>query len=226
MTESTVDDRYYEAVSKSGISVRLLILARDRIYADFQRFCAPRAQDPVLDVGVSDVIAPGANLLERLYPHPERITAVGLGAGGDFRAAHPQVTYRRIVANEPLPFADGAFAVAASNAVLEHVGSPEAQRAFVAELARVARKAFITVPHRFFPVEPHTNIPLLHFADATFALACRATGKSEWAAQQNLILMDRARLRSLVPPGCKAEIGATGLPLGPFSSNLYLYIER
>jgi hypothetical protein len=226
LTETTVDDRYYEAVSKSRISERLLVLARNRIYADFLRLCAPRAEDPILDVGVSDVIAPGANLLERLYPHPERLTAVGLGIGGEFRAAFPKIAYRRIAANQPLPFADGVFAVAASNAVLEHVGSPEHQRAFVAEMARVARKAFITVPHRYFPVEPHTNIPLLHFGDTTFAAACRALGKAEWASQENLILMDRARLASLIPPGCKATIGATGLPLGPFSSNLYLYLER
>lgn len=226
MSETSLDERYYEAVRKSRISERLLIAARDRIYADFLSLCAPRAEDSVLDVGVSDVITPGANLMERLYPHPQRMTAVGLGAGVDFKATFPEIAYRRIVANQRLPFADDTFAVATSNAVLEHVGSPEHQRHFVAELARVARKAFITVPHRYFPVEPHTNIPLLHFADASFALACRALGKDEWAREENLIMMDRKRLAATVPAGLKAKIGVTGLPLGPFSSNLYLYIER
>ena len=87
------------------------------------RHCRPGRDDTILDVGVSDVVNDAANMLERKYPHPERITAAGLGEGDAFRAAYPKVTYRRIEANRPLPFADKAFDIAVSNAVLEHVGS-------------------------------------------------------------------------------------------------------
>jgi hypothetical protein len=83
---------------------------------------------------------------------------------------------------------------------------------------------FITVPHRFFPVEHHTAIPLAHYVDRTFALACRAVGKSEWADEANLILMSKRRLRALAPAG--AVVAHTGLRLGPFSSNLLLFIDQ
>ena len=152
-----------------------------------------------------------------------RITAAGLGAAETFQAAYPGVTYRRIEANRPLPFADGAFAIATSNAVLEHVGSEDAQRRFVSELLRVGRRVFLTVPHRYFPVEHHTAIPFLHWSDAGFALACRRLGKRDWAQAENLILMTRRRLRAACPPGARVSIGATGLLLGPCSSNLYLF---
>jgi hypothetical protein len=56
-----------------------------------------------------------------------------------------------------LSFTDGAFDIATSNAVLEHVGSLAAQAAFVCELLRVGRLIFIGVPHRFFPIEPHRH---------------------------------------------------------------------
>ena len=217
-----LDEKYYQAVPRHSLGERLTVAARDRIYDDFIRYCRPGPDDTILDVGVSDVVNDAANLLERKYPHPAMITALGLGEGTDFRAAFPAVTFRRVQPNRPLPVADKSFAIATSNAVLEHVGSRANQRFFVAELMRVAHKIFITVPHRYFPVEHHTAIPLAHYWDRTFALACRVLGKDEWADEANLILMSKGRLRSLAPAG--AVVDHTGLRLGPVSSNLVLFI--
>ena len=219
-----VDSKYYAAAAPRSLGERLTIAARDRIYDDFIRCCPPGPHDTILDVGVSDVVNDAANLLERKYPHPERITALGLGEGTDFRAAFPAVAYRSIAANQPLPVADKSFAIATSNAVLEHVGSRANQLRFVAELMRVAQKVFVTVPHRYFPVERHTAIPLAHYWDGAFALACRALGKADWADETNLILMSKGRLRALAPAG--AVVAHTGLRLGPCSSNLLLFIDQ
>jgi hypothetical protein len=218
-----LDSKYYQVVPSHSLGERLTIAARDRMYDDFIRHCRPGADDTILDVGVSDVVNDAANLLERKYPHPDRITALGLGEGTDFRAAFPAVAYHRIPANQTLPFVDKSFAIATSNAVLEHVGSAANQMRFVAELMRVAQKVFITVPHRFFPVEHHTAIPFAHYFDRTFALACRALGKAEWTDEANLILMSKGRLRALAPAG--AVIVHTGLRLGPMSSNLLLFVD-
>jgi hypothetical protein len=218
------DEKYYQAMPSRSLSERLVIAARDRIYDDFIRCCRPAPDDTILDVGVSDVVNDAANMLERKYPHPHRITALGLGGGDEFRAAFPDVAYSRIEPNRRFPFADKSFAIAASNAVLEHVGSASDQAFFVGELMRVARKVFISVPNRYFPVEHHTAIPVLHFWDRTFTLACRWLDKHEWADEKNLILMSRDRLASLSPP--RAAIGYTGLRLGPFSSNLMLFVDQ
>lgn len=223
---SVVDGKYYEAVAPRSLSERLVVAARDRIYADFLSLCAPGRDTTILDVGVSDVINDAANVLERVYPHRDRLTAVGLGQPDSFRKAYPEIAYRRVEPNQPLPFAEATFDIAVSNAVLEHVGSHANQRFFVGELCRVARKVFISVPHRYFPVEHHTAIPLLHYWDGTFALACRALNKASWSDQQNLILMSWKHLASLVPGDCKAVVGYTGIKLGWFSSNLYLCVDR
>jgi SAM-dependent methyltransferase len=220
-----LDAKYYQVAGSGSLGERMMGRARERIYNDFIRICRPRPEETILDVGVSDVTADAANLLEHRYPLPERITAAGLGIAADFRAAFPRVAYRQIAADRPFPFADGSFDIATSNAVLEHVGSPENQRRFVAELMRVATRVFLTVPHRFFPVEHHTAIPLLHWTDFGFAIACQVFGKRDWRRPENLILMSRRRLRAASPPGARVEIGATGIPLGPCSSNLYLYTQ-
>ncbi|WP_233384365.1 class I SAM-dependent methyltransferase [Methylobacterium sp. C25] len=218
------DEKYYEVAPPSSLAERVVAVARDRIHADFLRLCRPGPETTILDVGVSDVLNDAANVLERTYPHRANITAVGLGSAEAFREAYPEIAYRQVSDDCRLPFADGSFDVAVSNAVLEHVGSRQNQRLMLAEMARVARSVFVTVPHRFFPIEHHTAVPFLHYTDAGFQLACRLLGKSDWTQEQSLILMTRRRLAEAVPPGRVAEIGRTGIPLGPFSSNLYLHI--
>jgi hypothetical protein len=223
-SSGSVDTKYYEVATPHSFGERLTILARDRIYDDFIRICRPKPEETILDVGVSDVIGDGANVLEHKYPYPERLTAIGLGTADDFRTAFPNVTYHRITANASFPFPDRSFDIATSNAVLEHVGSTENQRRFVAELMRVGRRAFITVPHRFFPVEHHTAIPLIHWTDSGFRLMCRMLGKGDWSRSDNLILMSRRRLLAACPPRVRLEVGRTGIMLGPCSSNLYIYL--
>jgi len=222
----TVDGKYYQVVAAHSLTERLVIRARDRIYADFLACTRPGPEDEILDVGVSDVAGEAPNVLERLYPRRERITAVGLGTAEAFQAEFPEVRYRQIAPGAPLPFADSHFAIATANAVLEHVGGIAAQAAFMAELHRVARRVFVSVPHRYFPVEHHTALPLAHYLDATFGPACRLIGKGEWARTENLILMSRRRLRAACPPGTRPRIGFTGLRLGVFSSNIFAYWEK
>jgi hypothetical protein len=220
---TVVDEKYYQAVPDGSLAKRVLGLARDRIYADFLATMQPKPTDKILDVGVSDVVSDDANVVERKYPYPDRITACGLGDAVEFKASYPIVRYVRIPPNQRLPFEDGAFEVATSNAVLEHVGNRANQLLFVSELCRVAQRVFISVPHRYFPVEHHTALPFVHYSESLFAAACRATGKSEWTDRANLILMTRKLLLELAAPIARdASVGYTGLRLGPFSSNLYL----
>lgn len=224
-TNEPVDGKYYEVVRPGSLGEYLTVAARNRIYRDFIRICRPTTDDTILDVGVSDVINDAANLVERKYPHQSQITALGLGQGTAFREAFPEISYICVEPNQSLPFDDQSFSVATSNAVLEHVGSLANQLAFVSELVRVARRVFITVPNRYFPIEHHTAVPLVHYWDSSFAVACRYLGKDEWSREANLILMSRPRLAALCPAGVSHQVGWTGIPLGPFSSSLFLFCE-
>ena len=223
LVTEVVDGKYYQAVPAKSLAERFLLAARERIFQDFMARMRPTPSDRILDVGVSDVINDGANVMERAYPYRDKITACGIGEGRDFQAAFPAAHYVRIEPNVRLPFADNSFDIATSNAVLEHVGSLEHQALFVRELCRVAQRVFISVPNRYFPIEHHTALPVAHYEDNMFRMACRVTGKSEWTKEENLILMTRKRLWRLAAPIEKSTaVGYTGLPLGPFSSNLYL----
>ncbi len=224
MPDELVDSRFYQVSRPGTLAERMVIAARKTIYRDFIRIAGPTHECSILDVGVSDVINDAANMLERQYPFPDRLTAAGLGRPASFQVAFPHISYVQIVAGKRLPYPDRHFSIATSNAVLEHLGSPEAQAWFVGELVRVSHSVFLTVPQRFFPIEHHTGLPFLHWTDRTFALGCKAVRKREWAEQSNLILMTRRRLSQLFARH-GAEIGYTGLRLGPFSSNLYAHVK-
>ena len=152
----------------------------------------PTADTSVLDVGADELgFGDGdgcatMNFFEESYPWPERITALGLHDGGGFRARYPDIPYVQGDACA-LPFADGAFDVVFSNAVIEHVGGRVRQRQFVSEALRVGRRVFITTPNRRFPVEVHTRLPLVHWLpDAISQRVYRAAGK-EFATDVHLL---------------------------------------
>lgn len=63
-----------------------------------------------------------------------------------------------------LPFRDGAFDWVFSNAVIEHVGDWKKRQQFAGEIRRVASKGyFVTTPNKWFPIDPHTLVPLYQF---------------------------------------------------------------
>ena len=74
-TSGPTDGRYYQVAPPRSLAERVVIRARDRIYDDFVQICRPEADETILDVGASDVIGEAANVLERRYPFPERLTA-------------------------------------------------------------------------------------------------------------------------------------------------------
>ncbi len=165
----------------------------------------PDAGTTVLDIGVDEVgfgdeggeAACGThNFFEELYPWPGQITALGLHDGARFRLQHPETAYVQGDACA-LPFPDGCFDVAFSNAVIEHVGSRERQALFVSEAIRVARRVFVTTPNRWFPIEVHTRLPVVHWlpdvvAHRAYDLAGKGYGKDNR-------LLGPADLRALFP---------------------------
>jgi hypothetical protein len=78
------------------------------------------------------------------------------------------------------------------------------------------------VPNRWFPVEHHTGLPLLHWSPALFRRTLAGTRFDHWTRVDALDFLDGARLRAEWPSDVPVRIVATGVPLGPLSSNLAL----
>ena len=157
---------------------------------------SPTQETLVLDVGFCDREYSSAdNFVEKHYPYPERLTALGIEPSEDFKQRYPKVTVVTYDGTR-FPFADKQFDVCWSNAVLEHVGSPEKQVIFLQEVKRVSHRAFITTPNRLFPVEAHTRTPLLHWLPKNlFDRYLTLVGKT-WASGDYMHLLSEPSLRA------------------------------
>jgi SAM-dependent methyltransferase len=192
---------------------RVSLRSRRRKLALFHETMRATPDTTVLDLGADDAAfgAPGGcatlNFFEQLYPWPERITAVGLTPGDTFRVRYPDVRYVQADALD-LPFADDEFDVVFSNAVIEHVGDRERQTAFVGEALRVARSAFVTTPNRWFPIELHTRLPLVHWLPERVAHRAYELARKPWAKENHLL--GPGDLQRLFPAGTRiVNLGMT-----------------
>lgn len=215
----------YNVASAGGLTDRVSTWQRRRMYA---RFIAAGVSidDTILDVGVtSDREQQASNYLEAWHPRKDRITACGIDDASFLEADYPGVRFVR-ADGKALPFADRSVDWVHSSAVLEHVGAASEQAAFLAELQRVCRRGvFVTTPNRWFPIEFHTVLPLLHWLPKRwFRALLRRIGHVELAQERNLNLLGRSDLADV----CRVA-GFTGwrighVRLGGWPSNLLLVV--
>lgn len=201
------------------------IRARQRMFETFMAFASPGPQSRVLDLGVTpDLTLPESNHFEQVYPHPSMLTAASIEPVHGLQQRFPHTRFVQIQPGR-LPFADQEFDACFCSAVIEHVGSTQAQAAFVQEIARVSRRFCLTTPNRWFPLDFHTILPLIHWLPQRWHQALlRGLGKDFWAQTDNLNLLSASQLLAMVPPEVRARV--QGVKLMGWTSNLVLLGAR
>ena len=189
----------YNLAAPNSFVMRVTARMRRRLYDLFMAVAVPAEHETVLDVGVtSDQTYESSNYLEAWYPLKHRLTACGLDDARFLEQRYPGV---RFVSADglALPFDDDSFDVVHSSAVIEHVGARANQMRFIAELHRVARRVVcLTTPNRWFPVEVHTGVPLLHWLPARIYRAILGSTRLKFFADEsNLNLLSATDLRRL-----------------------------
>ncbi|MEA3398554.1 MAG: class I SAM-dependent methyltransferase [Patescibacteria group bacterium] len=171
---------------------------RNRKWKIFLDLIQPKAAEKILDLGFSDQeYSEFDNYLEKHYLYPENIIALSVEEPNEFKNRYPKVKALRYNGGK-LPFSDKRFDIAWSNAVIEHVGSEQEQVIFLKELKRAANRVFITTPNRFFPIEVHTRIPILHwFPKRIFDFIIRKTNK-KWATDGYMHLLSLSEIKKIL----------------------------
>jgi SAM-dependent methyltransferase len=167
---------------------------REQRYRLFTELCDVRPDERILDVGAGRGLA-----LER-FNQTNPIVAIDIQPQTSEWLAAPRVTVEQGDATR-LPYRDGEFPVAFSNSVVEHVPR-DLQPAFAAEIRRVAERYFVQTPNRYFPIEPHYQLPLFQFLpkraqralNRRFSLGWREKGRWE-----DTTLLSARDLRRLFP---------------------------
>ncbi len=184
------------ATARGRIRARVLgPLAANARRNRHERFFAATGVRPgmrIVDVGC------GALGLRAMEPDLD-ITGVDLAPRPEYPGPFVQAD-----ATERLPFADGAFDLAYSSSVIEHV-PPDRRAAFAAEVRRVARGWFVQTPARSFPIEPHALLPFAHWLPVgprRFYWRLGAAG-----AWEEIHLLGRREIEVLFGPAAPERIG-------------------
>ena len=225
ITSTASTSIFYKHSGRIPFASKISLRARRAIYQRFEEVLSPCATDLVLDVGVTnDNMFQESNFFEKYYPYKECLTCVGTEDGSGLELQYPGVHFVPVAGGQLLPFPDKHFDIAFSNAVIEHVGNRESQSFFVREILRVCRRFFITTPNRWFPVEVHTGLPLLHYlAPATFRSLISRTRYRFWSLENNLNLLTRSEFTQLFPRQADVTVEFQGIGLGNLTSNLVAY---
>jgi ubiquinone/menaquinone biosynthesis C-methylase UbiE len=189
----------FNLAAPDSLAVKIASRVREEMFEKFLDVLTPQESDQVLDIGAtSDQSYESSNYFEALYPWKHRITAAGLDDAFFLEKQFPGVTYALADATA-LPFPDKHFDLVHSSAVLEHVGSRARQRQMLAQCLRVARRGIcLTTPNRWFPVEFHTQLPLLHWLPSgLYRPLFRKMGYGFFAEESNLNLLSATETRAL-----------------------------
>jgi SAM-dependent methyltransferase len=162
--------------------------ARARRWALIQRLIEPRPGARVVDVGCGD-------LGLAAFTPQLAITGVDREPRPSYEAAG-----RRFVQADAtdLPFADGEFELAYSNSLIEHIVDPADRARAAGEIRRVGVRYLVQTPNRWFPVEPHSLLPLVHLLPRRLGRRLWRLGVSDDPFEQTRLLR-AAELRRLFP---------------------------
>lgn len=159
--------------------------------ARFIEVMHPGSAATILDIGADD----GAFWMRFVAPEVRRDWRI---FACDVVAVSPceAITASFVADARSLPLPDLSVDIAFSNSVLEHVGDLPFQRQYAREIQRVAKRYFVEVPNKHFPIEPHFYLPFLQYLPVLWQNAVTRWLFGRW---EEVHLPDYARVRLLFP---------------------------
>lgn len=147
--------------------------------------------------------------IDFLDRHRVAVTIVNL-PGDAMPAPEPHFSYAQADGCHLAEVADGAYDIAHSNSVVEHVGDWSRMKQFASEIKRIAPRYVVQTPSYWFPVEPHCMTPVFHWLPKPWRVALvQRFGLGHWARASSVDeavqivesarLLDRGMFGALFP---------------------------
>ena len=205
-----------------------LLENREKILKIFHNKINYNNEMSFLDVGTTSNTEKNHNLILQKISNNKNITCLSNQDCSFLKNQYPNIKNFIIGDGCNNQLKDNTFDIVYSNATIEHVGSHNNQKLFISECVRVAKKSiFITTPNRYFPLDFHTKIPLIHFLPKIIhRKILNLFGHSFFAKEENLNLLSK---KDLIDHCEKLKIKnykIISYKIYHFTSNLILIIQK
>ena len=150
----------------------------------------------LLDIGTTPSLDNEQNIILEKTKNNKNITCFSDQDCNNLEKKYPNI--RNFIIGDGLNtnFKDMSFDIVHSNATIEHVGSYNNQISFVKEACRVSKNyVFIQTPNKFYPIDFHTNLPLVHWLPQKIhRKILKFFGLNFYSSEENLNLLSKTNL--------------------------------
>ena len=207
--------------------IKILKKNRYIFYDYFSKSLSINEKYNVLDIGTTDIVNNHENIFIQKYPFKEKITCLSNQKLIEIEKEYPEIK-TEVGDGRKMNFSDNCFDVVHSNATIEHVGSYDNQLQFIKECYRVSKKlVFIQTPNRFFPLDFHTKLPLIHFLPGPFhRFLLKVFGLKFYSDINNLNLVSKKKMLEFLNKLNIKDFEIIEHKLLGFVSNIILIIRK
>jgi hypothetical protein len=207
--------------------LKILFYNRLKIHKIFLDNIKFKKNKKLLDVGTTPILDKYNNIILHKFSKRNNITSLSNLDCSNLKKYFTKIRFVKGDAKKMI-FKNNSFDIVYSSATIEHVGNTFNQIRFVEECVRVsADDIFITTPNRFYPIDFHTKLPLIHFFPKKIHRCILSfLGISFFAKEKNLNLLSVSDLKMI----CKIlKIKNYRILKNSFlffNSNLILHIKK
>ena len=175
---------------------KIILNARENFFKHFINFTEYNDNQSLLDIGTTPSLDSEQNIILEKTKNNKNITCLSDQDCSILEKKYPNIKDFIIGDGTNTDFKDMSFDIVHSNATLEHVGSYNNQIAFVKEASRISKNhVFIQTPNRFYPIDFHTNLPLIHWLPKKIhRKILKFIGLNFYSMEENLNLLSESNL--------------------------------
>ena len=184
-------------------------------------------EDEIIDIGTTPVLDKHENFFLNHYKFPHKITCFSDQKLDTLKNNFPNLKMIRGDGRDTkLP--NNSYDIVMSNATLEHVGSFDNQNRFIKELYRISKKkCIISTPNRYFPIDSHTMLPLVHWLPKKIHRKfLNLLGQNFLAKEENLNLISIKDILKICKDNNFNNYKILKMKYYLFTSNLILILEK
>ena len=204
-----------------------LLKNRKKIYKIFLDKLKPTKKDKILDIGATPTLDIYENFLVNEYPWKKNITCLSNVDCNILKSKFPEINVL-IGDGRKTNLSKNSFDIVYSSAVIEHVGSFTSQLNFIKECIRLSKnKVFISTPNRYFPLDFHTKLPIIHMLPKNIhRKILNLLGDNFFKYEKNLNLLSKNDLKKMCQILNVKKYTLESNKIFYIKSNLLLIIEK